>query len=346
MTSNFRETILLRLPNWVGDVLMATPVLRALRENFPESKIVVLGKPWSRDLLDGHPAVDEIITAPFQSGKLNVRSIMALVKQIKEQDPQWGLLLPNSLGSALIFVVAGIPNRVGYSTNGRSIVLNRGVPVPHEKMHQIDSFLHLLTGFSLDGPWDKTLYFPIQDQKMLEAEALWKEWNVIRTDVIVGLNPGAAWGPSKRWLPANFAAAGEMFQRELGARILIFGGPEDVPLAQEIASRMQTPPLIAAGRDNLRVLPALLSRCNLLITNDTGPMHIAASQKVPQVVLFGPTDPRQTSYSDPSMHVIRKDLECSPCFEPHCPLGHHRCMSEISPAEVFFAGSTILDRRT
>ena len=339
------ESILIRLPNWVGDVLMATPTLRALRSSFPQARITALGKPWARDLLSDHPSIDEVLTFPFQASNKNGASTRELLKTLSERNAQWGLLFPNSVASALLFFLARIPNRVGYTMRGRGILLTNGVPPPSHKTHEIDSFLGLLKGFSITGEFDRTLYFPVNQEKENLAAEFWKSCGIKDSDVIVGFNPGAAWGPSKRWLPKHFAEAGDLFQREMGAKIVIFGGPEDVNIAQEIATAMSLPPLIAAGRDNLRVLPALLKRCNLFITNDTGPMHIAASQNVPQLTLFGPTDPGKTSYSNDITKVVRKDLECAPCFKRECPLGHHQCMVGISANEIFLAGADLLRSR-
>lgn len=339
------ETILVRLPNWVGDVLMATPTLRALRVSFPDTRIIGLGKPWAVELLADHPALDEIIPFPFQNGKIRLNATFRLIQTLKKKNPTWGLLLPNSFGSALLFFLAGIPHRVGYNAGGRSILLNHGIDLPKSQSHQLNSFLNLMKGFLVEQPWDQTLYFPISQAKKEEADRLWSSWGVNAGEVVVGLNPGAAWGPSKRWLPEYFATAGDLFHKKCSAKIVIFGGPEDRTLAEEIANKMESPSFVIAGKDNLRVLPALLLRCNLFITNDTGPMHIAASQKVPQVVLFGPTDPRLTAYSNGSTRVLQKDLDCAPCFKQVCPFGHHNCMVGILPAQVFDAGMKLLNGR-
>ena len=335
----------MRLPNWVGDVIMATPTLRALRASFPDARIIGLGKPWVQELLADHPAMDEIIPYPFQNGKLKFNATFRLMQTIKAKNPSWGLLLPNSFGAALLFFLAGIPRLVGYNAGGRRIFLNHGIDLPKSKLHQLDSFLYLMKGFSIEKEWDHSLYFPITQAKKEEAESLWSSWGVNAGDVVVGLNPGATWGQSKRWLPEYFAATGDLFYKERAAKIVIFGGPEDRSLAEDIASRMRSPSIVIAGKDSLRVLPALLLRCNLFITNDTGPMHIAASQKVPQVVLFGPTDPRHTAHSSGSTRVLQKELECAPCFQRVCPLGHHNCMAGISPDQVFDAGMQLLNGR-
>ena len=339
------ETILVRLPNWVGDVIMATPTLRALRLSFPDARIIGLGKPWAVELLADHPALNEIIAYPFQNGKIKLNETFRLIRTIKEKNPTWGMLFPNSFGSALLFFLAGIPKRVGYNGGGRSKLLNNGIDLPQSPVHQLESFLNLMKGFSIEKTWDKTLYFPVLQGKKEEADKLWSSWGVDADDVVVGMNPGAAWGHSKRWLPEYFAATADLFHKDLGAKIVIFGGPEDRSLAEEIAKKMQSQTIVIAGKDNLRILPALLLRCNLFITNDTGPMHIAASQKVPQVVLFGPTDPKLTAYSNGSIRVLQKELECAPCFKRVCPYGHHNCMVGISPDQVFDTGMRLLSGR-
>ena len=345
MRNKFAETILVRLPNWIGDVVMATPTLRALRVSFPTAHIVGLGKPWVAELLDGHPALDEIITHPFQTKSDGVRKKVSLLRKITEKKPARGLLFPNSYGSALLFYLAKIPKRVGYTTEARRTLLNRGIKPPAAPLHQIDYFLGLMKGFSVDQIWDRSLYLPVSRKNRQEAQEFWKQRNLEPNETVVGLNPGAAWGVSKRWLPEYFARAGELFHQKLNARVVLFGGSEDVPLAEEIAAAMNAPSLAIAGQDNLRILPALISRCNLFITNDTGPMHIATSQNVPQIALFGPTDAQQTAYSFDNVKVLRLDLECAPCFQRTCPLVHHQCMVGITPQQVFEAGMKLISHR-
>jgi heptosyltransferase-2 len=332
------DKLLVRLPNWVGDVVMATPTLRSLRESFPKTRIIALGKPWARELLRDHPCIDQIITHSFRNGSLR------LISQLKALNADTALLFPNSFASALIFFLARIPNRIGYNTKGRGLLLTRGIRTPSSTVHQVDYFLGLMNGFDGVQNWDRSLYFPVSEEAMEEASAFWRTLGVSETDTLIGLNPGAAWGSSKRWLQSYFGETGDLFQERSGAKIAIFGGPEETPLAEEIAQLMKSKPIIVAGKDNLHLLPALLKRCNLFITNDTGPMHLAAAQKTPQIVLFGPTDPHQTAHEDPNIKVIRKELECSPCFKRECPYGHHNCMKSISATEVFRAGAELLNK--
>lgn len=338
------KTILLRLPNWIGDLVMATPTLRALRISFPQARIVALGKPWARELLAEHPAVDEVIAYPFQKKSQGLGARFQLIKAIKERLPDWGLLFPNSLSSALLFYMAGIPQRVGYITGGRGAFLNHGLEPPLSPPPLVDYYLGLMKGFSLEKDWEREFFLPLSEDAKKKAHELWNDLGVKPGEPVVGLNPGAAWGASKRWLPERFAEVGDLFAREGGAKITLFGSPEEIPLAQKIALGMKQPPLILAGKDNLKILPALLSRCNLFITNDTGPMHIAASQGVPLVVIFGPTDPRQTAHYLGGIKIISKELQCAPCFKRECPYKHHECMVGITAAEVFAAGAELLKK--
>lgn len=337
-----QDTILIRLPNWIGDVVMATPTLRALRASFPEGRMVALGKPWAQELLADHPCLDEVFTYPFQIKKQGLRVKFQLLKAIQERQSSWGLLFPNSISSALLFYLAGVPRRVGYVTPGRGPLLTHGLEPPAAPVSLVDYYLGLMEGFSLKGDWDRSLYLPVSEERKREAKGLWRAWGVGEKGLVVGLNPGAAWGRSKRWLPERFAEVGDLFARELGAKVALFGSQEELPLVQGISRRMQTPSLVVAGKDNLKNLPALLARCNLLVTNDTGPMHIAASQGVPLVVLFGPTDPWQTAPAYRDLEVISKQLQCAPCFKRECPYGHHECMVGISAREVLAAGAKLL----
>lgn len=338
------ETIVLRLPNWIGDVVMATPTLRALRASFPQGHIMALGKPWAGELLADHPSLDEVFTYPFQKKNSALTAKFQLLAAVKERRPSWGLLFPNSLSSALLFFLAGVPERVGYLTAGRGPFLNHGLQPPPPPVPLVDYYLGLMKGFSLDQDWERSLYLPAAKETKEKAEHLWKSWGIEAGERIVGLNPGAAWGRSKRWPPERFAEVGDLFARESGARIVLFGSGEEVGLVETVAQMMRAPSLVLAGKDDLRLLPALFSRCDLLVTNDTGPMHIAASQGVPLVVLFGPTDPGQTAHYDENTKVIMKELYCAPCFKRECPYKHHECMVGISAREVFGAGMELLTR--
>jgi heptosyltransferase II len=328
--------ILVRSPNWVGDAVMSLPVLSSLRQLFPQARIAVLAARRVAPIFEGHPQVAEVIPYPYGRGKWQVL---------------WGLrgrfdlalALPNSLESALGLWLVGVPVRVGYRADARRPFLNVAVTGRRNLsgLHTVYYFLGLLAAlgeFSTFVP--PTLH--LEGHESAAAKEVLAAASLNGAGPWVGLSPGAAYGPAKRWPPEQMAALGAQLYQEFEARLVLLGGAEERPEADQIKQTLKYPVLDLVGRTDLRQALALLSRLNLLVTNDSGLMHAAAALRVPLVAIFGSTDPLATGPFSSRATVLHHPLDCSPCFKRTCDLGYP-CLSAVTVAEVMAAARSRLE---
>ena len=358
--------ILVRGTNWLGDAVMTTPALLRLREKFPEAHIALLTPEKLRDLWRHHPAVNE--TLSFTRGE----SIFAIGKKLCAGKFDLALVLPNSPRSAMETWLAGIPQRLGYARPWRNFFLtqavtpradavrmrkrtpgeiaqlvagvaspigNRQSAVGNALAHQIHEYLRLAAALGADPE-------PLAPQLTVtpdDIEAAKKKFGLEKiTAPLFGLNPGAEYGPAKRWPVEKFAAAAREIQQRTNCAWLLFGGQSDATITNQIESAIRNPQstiLNLAGKTSLRELMALLKLCRVLLTNDTGPMHVAAAVGTPVVVPFGSTSPELTGPGLPGearQRLLKSDAACSPCFLRECPIDF-RCMNGISVERVVAA---------
>ncbi len=327
--------ILVRSTNWIGDVVMALPALREVRRLHPEAHLAVVARDWVSDLYRGQGLVDEIIS--FPSG----RSSLRLVSRLRGFDR--AILFQNAFEAALLASLAGIPERIGYATQHRGILLTRKARprTLTRPTHQIFYYLDLLhlTGLSskdyLNSPdFSPDIRLRPTPEGLTRARAILEQAGVAPEARLVGVNPGAAFGPAKRWPTDRYSELADRLIRESGVTILIFGSAAERPLAEAIQAGMQERAVLLSGRTSLGALAALISGCALFITNDSGPMHLAAALEVPQIALFGSTDEIATGPFDKRAEVVHKHVECSPCLRRTCPIDL-RCFTRITVDEVF-----------
>ena len=313
------ERVLVRAPNWIGDVVLSLGALRDLARNFSEARLAVLARPWVADLYRAVPEVGEVLEsrgtrqdAGILRGRFDV-----------------GLLLPNSFASALALALARVPERWGYATDGRRLLLTRAARVSPQirGRSQVYYYRAMLAGVGLEVSADPDVSLACPSEWRASAATLLdpaSRW--------IGLNPGAAFGSAKRWLPERYAEAGERLARERGASLAILGSAAERPLGEEIASRVQVPARVLCGETSLPQLVGVLAQLELLLTNDSGPMHLAAAVGTPLVAIFGPTDATETA--PVGRHVlVREPVHCSPCLLRECPIDH-RCMTRVTTARV------------
>ena len=356
--------ILVRGVNWLGDAVMTTPALLRLREKFPGAHIALLTPAKLRELWLNQPTVDEVI--PFAPGE----GIWSIGGKLRAGKYDLALVLPNSPRSALEVFLAGIPQRIGYQRPWRNLLLTQAIAprigvvkmqkrspaaihdlirkpkpqiTPPASSHQIHEYLHLAARVGASPE-------PLEPQISVapgEVEAAKRKFGLENiTQPVFGLNPGAEYGPAKRWPIENFIAAARGIQQRTNCIWLLFGGSGDVELAERIAAEIHPPsslphPQNLAGRTSLRELMSLLKVCRVLLTNDTGPMHVAAALGTPVVVPFGSTSPELTGpglQGDSRHRLLKSDAPCSPCFLRECPIDF-RCMNSISVARVVEAVS-------
>ncbi len=314
------ERLLIRAPNWVGDVVLSLAAVRDLRRSFPAARIEVLARAWVSDL---YRAVSEVDAVRESRG---LRADVTAVRGAFDA----AVLLPNSFATALAVWAAGIPERWGYATDGRAPLLTRRPRVPRHVRgrSQMYYYRQMLAGLGLDagGPPDLSLRCPeawaARGAALLGDDGPW-----------LGVNPGAFFGTAKRWVPERYAAVGDRVSRKTGARVVILGGAGERPLGDAIAASMQTKPRVLCGETTLADLVGVITRLRALVTNDSGPMHVASALGVPLVALFGPTDWRETAPGGPRARLLREEVECAPCMLRECPIDH-RCMRRLTTDRV------------
>lgn len=312
-------TLLVRLPNWLGDAVMATPVLKALAAQ--EGEFLLLGRPFLKPLFEVFPGVKGFI--PLANGKLG---IFRTAKAIRPYGFKRGLLLPNSFSSALIYFLAGIPERMGYATDGRRYLLTKAVRPPRLKLHQRDYYLHLISSLGYEIR-DRELELFIPEKIQGYTTSLLSELS----GPYAVLAPGAAYGPAKRWPEDRFRALAVEFIRR-GFSVVVVGGPAEKEAGEKILADLPHSCNLC-GRTDLLAVSAVIAKAAVFVSNDSGLMHVAAALKRPQVAIFGSTDPEATGPLNPRAKIVRKDLPCSPCLKRTCKKGY-LCLVKISVEEV------------
>ncbi|MDZ4853407.1 MAG: lipopolysaccharide heptosyltransferase II [Nitrospirota bacterium] len=345
------KKILVRGPNWLGDAVMCEPALRGLRRLFPDAHITLLVKPAVVDVFAGHPALTRVLTYDSKGRHAGLSGKWALAGQLRRQGFDLAVLFQNAFEAAFLTFLAGVPRRYGYATDGRSLLLSDPVAVPDRSLliHQVRYYWDLLKPLGLTGdpPAPELVVFPEEEQAMAGRFA---QSGLTATDVVVGINPGSTYGEAKRWLPERFADVTERLCRTIRespgqhVSVVILGAKGEEPLGQEIAARLSSRTLVLSGATTIRELMAAVKRCSVLLTNDTGPMHMAAAFQVPVVAIFGPTDWRTTSPFGNAHAIVREPVDCAPCLLRECPIDH-RCMTRVTVDQVYEASLSGLSGR-
>ncbi len=338
------DRILVRSLNWIGDAVMSTPALAAIRETFPEADITLLANPMVGQLLEGHPAIDHVILFDRKGRHHGLVGRMRLARQIAQGHFELAIILPNSFDSALIPWLARIPKRLGKASDGRSLLLTGRY---HEnlagvKQHEVYNYLRLLEYFEIRGSVTEP-FLSTSTEEDQAASAFLASHGISSADILLGINAGASFGSAKRWYPERFAEAARYLSSLWGARVVLFGGPDEKPLVAEIEGCLNGNCLNLAGKTTVRQLMSLIRRCNFMITNDSGPMHIAAAFKVPLVAVFGPTDHTGTAPFSEKAVIVRQPTDCAPCKLRVCP-ADHRCMTAVSVEHIVQASERLWNK--
>lgn len=336
------EKILIRSTNWIGDAIMTTPAVRSIRNHFPDSEITMLLLPWVGDVFRYSPQVDELFLYEKQGRHAGFKGKLRLASELRRKKFDAAILLQNAFEAAFITALANIPARGGYTTDGRALLLTNGVkkPLNIKTRHQVHYYQEMVKGLGITtGPDRLELVLPPSETNRAES-ALHTVFKSTGGRVpVIGLNPGAAYGPAKRWPADKFSELAEMVCRLTDAVIIIFGTDEDRDTAMQIKNCCSAPERLVdlTGKTKLVEAMAFIDCCTAFVTNDSGLMHVAAALETPLVAIFGSTDHIATGPFSTSSEVIRKPLECSPCKETHCPKQHLQCMQQIKPRDVFEA---------
>ena len=337
------------LPNWIGDVVMATPALRSLRAHFSSARITAVCRPYVTGLLDGAPWFDDTVLLD-RRGHWKHRW-PAVAWQLRRAPIDLAVLFPNSFRTALVAWAAGSARIVGFNRYGRRWMLTdrleaaRGVDGQFTPTPIIDDYNRLAVAAGCAPPGHCLQLFTSADDEQA-AEAVWKQFDLARHAEVICLNPGAAFGAAKHWDSSYFAALARRLADQRRAGVLVLCGPAERDMARQIASQAARPSVhsLADAPLSLGLTKAIVRRCTLLITTDSGPRHFAAAFDRPVVTLFGPTHIAWTeTYYAQAVHLQRQ-VPCGPCQQRVCPTNDHRCMKDLLPDEVYRAATDLLAR--
>lgn len=316
--------IVVRLPNWLGDTVMAVPAIRSLREKFPEARMLLAG-PWV-ELLAGQGLGDVLVGYPRSwSGRIRTADT------VRNFAGDTVVLLPNSFEAAATAVYWGGHRRIGFAADGRAWLLTDAPPLPEPRRHQVDEYLLLagLLGAETTAREPRlTPPGPLADTRQRARELL-RQGGAPPGKPRIGVHLGAAYGPAKVWVSERVVDFCRLGQAR-GMVPVLLGAPQDAPVAADVLR--EVPAVSLVGRDGPDLLPAVLTEMAVLVSGDTGVAHLAASLGTPVVALFGPTDPTLTAPLG-RVAVVRRDVPCAPCFYRTCPIDHP-CMRGIAAAAV------------
>ncbi len=336
--------ILLVLPTWVGDVVMATPFIEALFRRFPEAEIHLLMNRHLLGLLQGSPWVSH---CHFWASKAKTaeakQARRALVASLRAQRFDLAVMLPNSLRVAWTCWRAGARRRIGFNRDGRGLLLSDRLPVPnrrdkgYEPMPLVDYYAHIAAALGAEHPGDQLRLFTTDTADAAVEQRLQAAGGINEGPLVV-LCPGANFGASKCWDPARFAAVADALVQRHGASIVIPPGPGEEPLAQAIADAMSESSLLLIEPClTLDELKSLIARSDLLLGNDTGPRHFGRAFDIPRVTVFGPTEQRWTDTSHGRETIVKVEVPCGPCHKKVCPLEEQICMTRVTVDAVLGA---------
>jgi heptosyltransferase-2 len=330
--------ILIRATNWVGDAIIALPALRAVRSKFPDAHIAIVARPYVADIYRGQQISDQLVPYDLKGEHKSLSGRAKLARELRAQKFDVALLFQNAFDAAWLAWRAGIPERIGYARDARSLLLTKSIAVPkpgeipaHEQFYYLELLRRAGWLDKIAGEFDIALTVEQQAKQSAEERLLAAGSSPSKLRVAIGA--GASYGSAKCWPPDRFAEVANRLIAESNAEIILFGTAGEAQVSSAIKSAMRTAPIDLTGQTTIADLPALLSQCHLFIGNDSGAMHVASSVGLPVVAIFGPTDPDGTAPVTPRHTIVQEKPYCSPCFLRRCPTDH-RCMTRISPAAV------------
>ena len=339
-SEEFKNKILVLRYRFIGDTILTVPFLRNLRRAEPDAYIAWVVAPGSSDVIQGIPYVDELIYwdpvtihADSRGAHRTLGSKLAFIRDLRSRRFSKTYVLKRSFGSALIGLLSGAKQRIGFNTEGRGFLLTKGIPYRNDQ-HEVQSFLDVLRADDVPVLDDYLEAWLSEDEHEF-ADRFFLDVGVAEDEVVIGIHPFAA-NPPRAWHLDNFIELAHRLQERYKVRLLFFGGPRDKEALPAIRAGLKQPPIEAIGSTSIRQTMALLSRCQLLVCNDSGIMHLAASLQVPLVVLFGPQSPVRFGPWGKSCRIVSQKFPCVPCkqkFFTECepsPRGRPACLEAIT----------------
>lgn len=319
-------------PAWIGDSIMAQPLLARLQEATPSLQLDALAPAWVAPVMRRMPQITDIIDSPFGHGQLSLKPRWRLARQLAERHYDAVYILPNSLKSALIPFLSGIPRRIGFTGESRYGLINirhtldkQALPLMVERF----AILSQTPGSPLQGP----IALPKISSSVTEQEKTLAELGLPRPTKLIAFCPGAEYGSAKRWPAGHFARLAQDLAKQ-GFTIWLFGSPKDHEVAEIIVQSAPGLTKNLCGKTSLAQAIDLLAMTELVVCNDSGLMHVAAALDRRIVALYGSSSPGFTPPLSKQADIVSLQLDCSPCFKRECPLGHLNCLNDLLPAQV------------
>ncbi|WP_035571305.1 lipopolysaccharide heptosyltransferase II [Halonatronum saccharophilum] len=313
---------------YLGDLIFTTPFLRSLRKAYPKARIDLVANSIFAPIMEDNPHLDNIYA---YNKKWSIKESLNFAKSLREENYQLGLNIHGNWRTALLLRSIKPEYSIGYGGKGRGIFLQEEL-APSKEKHMVEVYLDFLKDLGLAVDKDRSLELGVDSKAKESMEDFLKEECVSEGDRIVGINTGGSW-PTKRWTKKGFAQLADALMTR-GDKVIFFGGPTDVKCVEEIVGMMEKTPIIAAGRTSLKELAALASLCELFISGDSGPIHVAAAVGTKTVAIFGPSDEKKYRPYGEGHIVLENGIECRPCGEHQCPLEHHNCMEKVGYQKV------------
>ena len=347
MTADQIKRVVVRGTNWVGDSIMTIPALRALRRILPDASITLAVRPGAKGIFSEVDFIDEVLVYD----RRNAFSVFGQIREWKKREFDLAVLFQNAFEAALIPFLAGVPVRLGYATESRQAMLTHPLPLPdwRSTKHEVFYYLYLITALeqllfrtSTVCEGDPDVSLSISESRKSEASGVLRSHGVSEEKSVVAICPGSINSRAKRWPAEAYAALADRLIEDR-RNVVLIGSKDEIDVTNEVAQRMRHRPVVLTGKTTLDQITAVLGLVDLVVTNDTGPAHIAAALGCPTIVIFGPTNPLTTRPFSPKAEIIRHPPDCAPCMLRDCPIDH-RCMTAITVDEVFEHSHALLKR--
>ena len=347
MSASAIKRVVVRGTNWVGDSVMTVPALRALRRLLPDAKITLATRPFAKGIFSEVDFIDDVLVYD----RRNAFSVVSQVREWRRREFDLAVLFQNAFEAALIPFLAGVPTRLGYATESRQGLLTHPLPLLdwRSSKHEVFYYLYLITALeqSLSGTStvcesDPDISLTISESRKNEATELLRSYGVDDEKTVVAICPGSINSRAKRWPAESYAALADRLL-EQQQQVVLIGSRDEIDVTNEVTNRMRNQPVVLTGKTTLDQITAVLGLVDLVVTNDTGPAHIAAALGSPTIVIFGPTNPLTTRPFSFKAEILRHPPDCAPCMLRDCPIDH-RCMTAITVDEVFERSHALLKR--
>lgn len=339
----YKKILIVRLDR-IGDVVLSTPVIKALRDAYPNAHIAMMVRPYARDIVEGNPFLNEVIVYDKDGAHRGIAGNLRFAGELRDKGFDIAIILHPTNRAHIVASLAGIPERVGYGKKTGFLLTRK---IPHTKQfgmkHEIDYALDVLRYIGIE-PKDRALYMPINGDSERKVEKMLGENGVKSSDLLVAVNPGASCA-SKRWGIKNFADVANSLVEKYGARVAIVSGNIDKRFGDELASLIRKGAINLSGKTSIGDIASLLKRCKLFISNDSGPVHIGCAVGTPVIAIFGRSDrglsPERWGPSGKRDVVLHKMVGCEICYAHNCRSGF-KCLDSITASEVLDAAGKIL----